>query len=108
MTNYSRGATFERDVKKDMERHGWLVTRAAGSHGLWDLKAIAPGPIVALVQCKRDGRLAIDDRRSLRDIASAFDCIPILSYKDDGIKYAHIWGENYVDWHPSIEGEAAA
>lgn len=102
MTNYSRGADFERAVKKDMERNGWLVTRAAGSHGLWDLKAVAPAPVVALVQCKRDGKLSIDERRSLRDVAWAFDCIPVLAYKDDGIKYSHIDGDDYFDWHPAM------
>jgi Holliday junction resolvase len=37
MTNYSRGAHFERVCKKYLEGAGWFVVRAAQSRGLADL-----------------------------------------------------------------------
>ena len=40
MTNYSRGAAFERKVKKVYEEKGYTVVRAAGSKGPIDLVAI--------------------------------------------------------------------
>jgi Holliday junction resolvase len=100
VTRYSSGADFERAVKKDLQAHGWLVTRAAGSHGAWDLKAVAPGPTVALVQCKRDGKMSKDDMSGLRLMALAFNCIPILAYRDDGVCYSELFADRIMDWHP--------
>jgi Holliday junction resolvase len=110
MTNYSRGADFERKVKADLQANGWFVIRAAGSHGPVDLTAQAPGPTIAWIQCKRDGKMSLVDRRALQDLAKAFDATPILAYKDDGIRYAHIWGDTYVEWDPGYEdvGRGAA
>ena len=39
MTNYSRGAAFERRIKKDLEKRGYYAIRSAGSHGLIDIAA---------------------------------------------------------------------
>jgi Holliday junction resolvase len=103
MTQYSRGADFERKVKADLQSNGWFVVRAAGSHGPVDLTAQAPGPIVAWVQCKRDGKMSLVDRRALQLLAVAFDACPILAFKDDdgSLKYSEIYGDSYKDWHPS-------
>lgn len=112
MTNYSRGAKFENDVKKDMQASGWFVVRSAGSHGPVDLVAQSPGPVVAWVQCKRDGNISLADRRGLFNIAKAYHAIPVLAFKDNGIEYREIRSDDeekiFIDWHPSIEGEAAA
>jgi Holliday junction resolvase len=108
MTRYSRGADFERKVKADLQANGYFVVRAAGSHGPVDLTAQAPGPIVAWVQCKRDGRMSIVDRRALVDLASAFNAVPVLAFKDDDkkLKYSELSGDDYLDWHPSDEDVA--
>ena len=37
MTNYSKGANFERRVKRYLESCGYYVVRSAGSHGVLDL-----------------------------------------------------------------------
>jgi Holliday junction resolvase len=110
MTQYSRGAGFERKVKADLQANGYFVVRAAGSHGPVDLTAQAPGPIVAWIQCKRDGRMSIVDRRALVDLASAFNAVPVLAFKDDDkrIKYSELQGDEYLDWDPSIETVRAA
>lgn len=52
MTNYSRGATFERKIKKEYEGDGWYVIRSAGSRGPVDLVAIHWQLGVELIQCK--------------------------------------------------------
>lgn len=103
MSNKSRGSAFERLVKNDLQKHGWIVTKSGGSFGLWDLKAVAPGPVVALVQCKLDGRMSIDERRALVLVALSFDCIAVLAYKDRGIQYSEMVGDEYEDWSPYRE-----
>ena len=39
MTNYTRGANFEREVLALLEQQGWRCQRAAGSHGPADVWA---------------------------------------------------------------------
>lgn len=105
MTQYSRGADFERKVKKDLQAHGWFVVRAAGSHGPVDLTAQAPGPIVAWVQCKRDGVMSLADRRALVILSLTFHATPVLAFKDDdgSIQYSELVGDEYEDWNPSTD-----
>jgi Holliday junction resolvase len=106
MTQYSRGADFERKVKADLQANGYFVVRAAGSHGPVDLTAQAPGPIVVWVQCKRDGKMSLVDRRALVQLSYAFHATPILAFKDDDgdIKYSELDGDGYLDWHPGEDG----
>lgn len=55
LTNYSRGAAFERKIKKQYEEAGWFVVRAAGSKGPVDLVAVLMQDDyidVLLIQCK--------------------------------------------------------
>ena len=49
MSRYRIGARAEYRLKHDLEKDGWDVIRAAGSHGKWDLIAVR----------KRKGRLDI-------------------------------------------------
>jgi hypothetical protein len=65
--------------------------------------AVAPGPQVLFIQCKRDGRLSIEDRRDLYNLGMAFNATPILAYSDKGVQYSEIEGDAYVDWHPNNE-----
>lgn len=53
MSNYSKGVAYERKAKKELEALGYQVTRAAGSHGPWDLIAIPPKGRVRCIQIKR-------------------------------------------------------
>lgn len=50
--NYEAGVRWERDCKKHYEKLGYIVIRASGSHGKWDLVCVKPGSNVVLVQCK--------------------------------------------------------
>jgi len=52
MTNYSKGANFERRVKKRLEKLGYYVIRAAGSHGTFDLVAFKAHRRPLGIQCK--------------------------------------------------------
>jgi Holliday junction resolvase len=101
VTRYTRGADFERKVKKHLELHAWSVTRSAGSHGLADLVAVAPGPTVAYIQCKRDAKLSNQERSDLVLHCMAFDCVPILAHKDGKeIKYLELFAGAPMEWHP--------
>lgn len=52
-TNYQRGANTERRVKRMLEDAGYMVFRTAGSHGTFDLAAVArDGSKVWLIQVK--------------------------------------------------------
>lgn len=101
MTRYKRGADFERKVKVDLQAHGWFVVRSAGSHGPVDLVAQAPGPSVAWIQCKRDGRMSSEDQDALINLALAFNAIPVLAYKEKKeVCYAELFAEGIMDWSP--------
>ena len=51
MTQYRRGANYERKIKKEYEEDGYLVLRSAGSKGPFDLVAIKEDSTI-LIQCK--------------------------------------------------------
>jgi len=56
MARYHIGARAEYKLKHELEKHGWHVIRAAGSHGKWDLVAVRKvgGRVdIALIQVKR-------------------------------------------------------
>ena len=68
MTNYSRGANFERRVQKFLIGLGWHCTRSAGSHGLFDLIAFKGGE-VRLYQVKIDGAITLGEKLVLSEVA---------------------------------------
>jgi Holliday junction resolvase len=76
MTNYSKGANFERQIKAELELKGYLVIRAAGSHGIVDLVAFRPPrkPYATgetwFVQCKIHGTMSPSERRELYETAA--------------------------------------
>jgi hypothetical protein len=51
--NYTSGRAFEYKAKHQLEQEGYLVIRAAGSHGPWDLMAVHEGEPVRCIQVKR-------------------------------------------------------
>ena len=54
MTNYAKGVRNERKTIDLLDSCGYTCTRAAGSHGLWDVIAIHPSH-VRLIQVKSNG-----------------------------------------------------
>jgi len=45
IANYLRGRRFEYEVKKKLEKEGWVVLRTAGSHGFADLICVKKGKV---------------------------------------------------------------
>ena len=56
--HYRAGAVFERHVAAKLTNDGYLVIRAAGSHGVADLVALKPGQVL-LINCKLSGAGAV-------------------------------------------------
>jgi Holliday junction resolvase len=63
--NYLRGRRLEWQVKKDLERDGWIAVRTAGSHGHWDIIAFRDHVdrlLIRLIQCKATSSLSAAKR----------------------------------------------
>ena len=70
MTNYRRGYAHECAVRNHYRRHGWDVSRSAASKTVVDLWCVpSKGPGIHLVQCKRDGKLPVEEWNRLFDWA---------------------------------------
>ena len=80
MTNYDRGAYFERQVAGHLRRDGYLVMRAAGSHGEADLVALKPGEVL-LIQVKSNGYLLPAEWQQLLDTAVSVAAVPLLAHR---------------------------
>lgn len=92
MSNYSRGATFENAVKKDMEHHGYHAIRAAGSHTPADIYCISRSSLV-YIQCKTNGVLGVAEWNAFLDYCSEVGAVPVLAEKiRGGILYHEITG----------------
>jgi Holliday junction resolvase len=87
MTNYARGANFERQVKADLEGKGYLVIRAAGSHGIMDLVAFqsqwnleeGDAGHIWFVQCKTNAKMLPMERKKLFEVSDKCGAWPILA-----------------------------
>lgn len=77
-TNYQRGASFERRVKALLEGEGFAVVRSAGSHSPADLVAMRGGEL-AIIQCKRDGRLVPSEWNEFVEFCVKAGGVPILA-----------------------------
>jgi Holliday junction resolvase len=108
MTNYRKGADFERTVKADLMLRGYLVIRAAGSHGIMDLVAFRPprAPYktgeVWFVQCKTNGKMSPAERREFYETAARFGAWAVRASrpKRGGILYERLFvrgGECWVE-----------
>lgn len=79
MTNRERGDYLERQTREALRAHGWIVVRAAGSHGIADLVALRRGFKPLLVSCKTDGRIGPAERLELVGAAETGAARPILA-----------------------------
>ncbi|MFE5369219.1 group I intron-associated PD-(D/E)XK endonuclease [Streptomyces mirabilis] len=85
ITNYRRGADFERAVRADLVEHGYEVIRSAGSKTKVDLVAIKTGELL-LIQCKlAAGRLPSGEWNRLRALSRMCDARPVVARKVDGV-----------------------
>ena len=84
MTNYTKGANFERKIATMLQRKGYFVTRSAGSHSIADLTAIKKTKKPLLVQCKA-GTASVDleDQNKLFITAQEAGAIAVTACKED-------------------------
>lgn len=108
MTQYDRGANFERAVKLDMEGMGYVCVRSAGSHSTTDLVCCRDG-LTVFVQCKYSGRLGWEEWNELVEDCEKGGCIPVMAdHPKRGVTAYHrllrkkLKGEvkPMVDWNP--------
>ena len=83
MGHYSRGANFERRVKKYYEDKGFLVLRSAGSHSPIDLFAMRQGEFIAIQVTIDKSRKTQAGLAQLLEIARENGCQAILAYRDN-------------------------
>jgi len=91
MTNYSRGAHFERVCKKYLEGAGWFVVRAAQSRGLADLMGARKTewgyPEVCWVSCRIHSRWSPQEKQDLLAAAEKTSAIAFLASRGPGPHY---------------------
>ena len=116
-TNYTRGATFERKVARDLEGYGYVTVRSAGSHSPADVIAMKYGTIAA-VQCKLNGRLYPDEWNELWEFCVSAGATPVLaapskSGRKTGIIYRRLTSRKdgkgrqpLAPWVPQGKGSA--
>ena len=81
MSNYSRGANFERRLVKHLRSQGMRAHRTAGSHTPIDVIAGANG-IVYAFQCQLDEYFPPAKIEALKEEAKEFGAIPQLVWRD--------------------------
>lgn len=96
MSNYSRGAEFERRVGTVFGEAGYAVVRSAGSHSPTDLVCMKGGETVC-VQCKTGGRFPRGERERFAEWCETAGAVGVLASRDgrtlvltrvdDGSKY---------------------
>ncbi len=81
-TNKARGTAFERKVSAQLTGDGYLVIRAAGSHGAADLIALKRGQVL-FVQVKLGGAgdCPPAEWNLFHDLACSVGALPILAYR---------------------------
>ena len=99
MSRYARGADFERRVKKDLEVHGYLAVRSAGSHGAVDIMAVGPDSIL-LIQCKLKGVISPADRAELVALAEKYDAEAVLCLRESGAICYRVYSKPTAEWEP--------
>jgi Holliday junction resolvase len=90
MTQYERGANFERRVKRWLEGQGYFCVRSAGSKGPVDLVAVGPYETV-LVQCKKGGRMSPEERNELLRLKHGYCVRVAMAVPGPVLRY--LWGE---------------
>jgi Holliday junction resolvase len=94
-TNKARGSAFERKVAEKLTADGYLVIRAAGSHGAADLVAVKTGQVL-FVQVKLGGAGACSpaEWNEFFRLAVSVGALPILAYRPgrQGVAYWLVTG----------------
>jgi Holliday junction resolvase len=116
-TNGRRGTDFERKVADALTTDGYLVIRAAGSHGAADLVAVKTGQVL-FVQCKLNGRCDPPEWNEFHRLAMSVGALPIIAYRPgrQGIAYRKVTGPKdtagarspAVAWAPGLLAAVAS
>ncbi len=90
MTNYEKGANFERDIVNEFWRHGWAAMRSAGSGTIGfpvpDVIGVKEGDVIA-VECKTTRKDRINLKKAIlsleefSEISRARSYIAVKFYK---------------------------
>lgn len=105
MSNYSRGANFERAVIKHLEKQGYLAFRCAGSKGNSKVDVIAIPPINTslfaalwqaqvdenhqrglLIQCKISGVISKFEQKQISEAAEKYGFCGVIAKKGEDKK----------------------
>ena len=85
MGRYSKGAKFENDVIKFLEKKGMYCIRSAGSKGIVDviaMKRYCNETFVYLIQCKYgSASMSKKDQKKLIDLATELGFIPVYIFR---------------------------
>lgn len=97
MSVYVKGANFEREVIKYLEKKGMYCIRSAGSKGKVDVIAFKnhySDTLVYMIQCKYgNASMSKKDKIELIELAHRFGFIPVYVYKkkyDRTITFKHL------------------
>lgn len=112
MSQYRRGAEFERATRHALEADGYEVIRSAGSKGKVDLVAFKTGQIL-FIQNKLNGLCAPAERSRLRELAAMVGALPIVAYSHkEGraaatVRYRLLTGDGPKAFEPWTPDEVA-
>lgn len=81
MNNRRRGDAFERLIRARLDACGWVVVRAGGSLGAFDLCALKSSRKPVFIQAKIDGRLDHEPWNTLYLVAEQAGAIPVLAWR---------------------------
>jgi Holliday junction resolvase len=81
MTQYSKGANFERRLIKYLREQGFRAHRTAGSHTPIDVIAGIDGKVYAF-QCQIDKYFPPAKIEALKDEAREFGAFPCLAWRE--------------------------
>jgi Holliday junction resolvase len=96
-SNPHRGAVWERRMKVLLEQAGYMVIRAAGSHGAADLIAIRRDVRPVFVQCKIHGTVGHGEWNALLTQARECGSTPIIASRNETGK--HVYLREITDYH---------
>ena len=83
MSEYRRGADFERKVVNDYRNRGWVAHRTTGSKGVYDIWAHRQGE-VHIIQCKLTGKITKLAKDQLRLMGEENNFRAFIASNDKG------------------------
>ena len=95
MSQYSKGANFERRVIKHLRSEGFRAHRTAGSHTPIDVMAGIDGRSYG-IQCQLDDYFLPAKIEALKDEAKEYGAVPMLCWRDE---HNHICLKEVQDEH---------